>query len=123
LVSNLVVDLLATGKFNGSWTVYPYYDAYDGAANVKFVSAYKERFKEPPHYAAFGIYESIKVGADAIKRAGSTDGAKIRDALAATNYQGILGPIKFDDHNQAHTNLMLMRVRDGKLVVQELVQG
>ncbi|MEJ0070064.1 MAG: ABC transporter substrate-binding protein [Pseudomonadota bacterium] len=123
LVSNLVVDLLATGKFNNSWTVYPYYDAYDGAANAAFVTAYKARFKEPPHYVAFGIYESIKVAADALQRAGTADGAKLRDALAATDYKGILGPIKFDDHNQAHTNLMLMRVRDGKLSVQELIQG
>jgi branched-chain amino acid transport system substrate-binding protein len=123
LVSNLVVDLLASGKFNNSWTVYPYYDAYDGAANVAFVNAYKARFKEPPHYVAFGVYEAIKVAADALKRAGTTDGAKLRDAIAATDYKGMLGPIKFDDHNQAHTNLMLMRVRDGKLVVQELVQG
>ncbi|HYM31211.1 MAG TPA: ABC transporter substrate-binding protein [Candidatus Cybelea sp.] len=121
LVSGLVADLLATGKFNGSWTVYPYYDGYDGAKNVAFVDAFKAHFKQGPHYVAYSTYEAIKMAADAVKRAGSTDPAALQKALAATNYQGILGPIKFDDHNQAHNNLMFMQVQDGKLMVKELL--
>ena len=121
LVSGLVVDLLATGKFDGSWTVYPYYDGYDGAKNVAFVNAFKARFKQGPHYVAYSTYEAVKLVADAVKRAGGTDPAALQKALAASNFPGILGPIKFDDHNQAHNNLMLMQVVKGKLKVQELI--
>ena len=72
---------------------------------------------------AYGVYESIMVAADAIRRAGSTEPAAVREALTKTNFKGILGPIGFDDHNQSHTNLMLMTVDNGKLRVKELVSG
>jgi branched-chain amino acid transport system substrate-binding protein len=123
LVSPLVEDLLATGKFNSSWTVYPYYDKYSSPANNAFTKSFMEKYKQPPHYVAYGVYEAIMVSVDAIKRAGSTDPAAVRDALVKTNYKGILGDIKFDAHNQAHANLMYLVVENGKLVVKELVAG
>ncbi|WP_438434690.1 ABC transporter substrate-binding protein [Gorillibacterium sp. sgz500922] len=50
-----------------------------------FVSAYKKDYKDqtPDALAALG-YDSVKLLADAIKRADSTDPAKLKDALAAT---------------------------------------
>ncbi|MGO4394228.1 ABC transporter substrate-binding protein [Variovorax sp. M-6] len=121
LVAPLVKDLLATGKFNGSWTVYPYYDQFSSPANDAFAKPFAEKNKQGPHYVAYGIYESILVAADAMRRAGSTDPAAVREALVKTNYKGILGPITFDDHNQSHNNLMFMTVEQGKLGVKDLV--
>ncbi|MGJ7565877.1 ABC transporter substrate-binding protein [Variovorax sp. GB1R11] len=123
LVATLVKDLLATGKFNGSWTVYPYYDQLASPANDAFAKPFVEKNKQAPHYVAYGIYESILVAADAIQRAGSTESGAVREALTKTNYKGILGPIAFDDHNQAHNNLMFMTVEQGKLSVKDLVSG
>lgn len=123
LVAPLVKDLLATGKFNGSWTVYPYYDQFSSPANDAFAKPFAEKNKQGPHYVAYGIYESILVAADAMRRAGSTDPAAVREALVKTNYKGILGPITFDDHNQSHNNLMFMTVEQGKLGVKELVSS
>ena len=123
LVAPLVTDMLATGKFNGSWTVYPYYDQFRSAENDAFTKPFAEKNKQGPHYVAYGIYESILVAADAIRRAGTTEPAAVREALVKTNFKGILGPIVFDDHNQSHTNLMLMTVDSGKLRVKELVSG
>ncbi len=41
-------------------------------------------------------YDGVRLMADAIKRAGSTDPAKIRDALAATKgFPGITGTISY----------------------------
>lgn len=50
-----------------------------------FVSAYKKDYKDqtPDALAALG-YDSVKLLVDAIKRADSTDPAKLKDALAAT---------------------------------------
>jgi branched-chain amino acid transport system substrate-binding protein len=61
------------------------------------------------------------VVANAVGRAGSTDGEALRAAIAKTDYQGILGPIVFDDHDQAHNNMMYLRVENGKLEVKELI--
>ncbi len=50
----------------------------------KFVTAFRAKFGETPDAMAALGYDSALVLADAIKRAGVTDGPKIRDALAAT---------------------------------------
>jgi branched-chain amino acid transport system substrate-binding protein len=43
------------------------------------------------------------VAVDALKRAGTvSDGKTVRDALAKTDYQGVIGRIQFDDGGQAH---------------------
>jgi branched-chain amino acid transport system substrate-binding protein len=44
-------------------------------------------------------YAITKVLLDAISRAGSSDPAKINEALRTTNLDTVLGPIKFDDKN------------------------
>jgi branched-chain amino acid transport system substrate-binding protein len=123
LVSPLVTELLASGKFNGSWTVYPYYDQYRSPENDAFTKPFADKYKQGPHYVAYGTYEGILIIADAIRRAGSTDANAIRDALVKTQYKGILGTITFDANNQSHNNLMLMTVENGKLGVKELVAG
>jgi branched-chain amino acid transport system substrate-binding protein len=121
LMAAAAKDLIAAGKFDGSWTVYPYYDQQNSPENNAFVAAFTEKAKQGPHYVAYGIYESILVAADAITRAGSTESNAVRDALAKTDYRGILGPIKFDANNQAHNNMMYLVVEKGKLTVKELV--
>ena len=123
LVSGLVVDLLASGKFNGSWTVYPYYEAWSSPENDAFTKPFAERFKQGPHYVAYGVYEAIQIAADAIRRAGSAEPSAVREALVKTNYKGILGQVRFDPNQQSHNNLMYLQVEGGKLVMKELVAG
>jgi branched-chain amino acid transport system substrate-binding protein len=53
---------------------------------------------------------------DAIKRAGSTDGAKIRDALAATkNFPGAAGSITIDPDRNAKKPIVVVGIEKGKL--------
>ena len=61
----------------------------------EFVEAYKKRYggKVPDAMAALG-YDSASLLFDAIKRAGGTDGQKLRDALAATkDFEAATGKI------------------------------
>lgn len=118
LVSGLVKDLLASGKFNGSWTIYPYYAGYQGKANVAFVEAYKKKFGEEPHYAGFEMYDGIKALAQALKQAGKASPEAIRDALAKGTFTSVLGEIRFDDHHQAHNGVLLLKVKNGVLEVE-----
>ena len=63
----------------------------------KFYTDYKAAYGTDPEnaFAALG-YDTVGLIADAIKRAGSEDPAKIRDALAATKgYPGITGSITY----------------------------
>ncbi len=66
-------------------------------AIAKFYTDYKAAYGTEPEnaFAALG-YDTLGLIADAIKRAGSEDPAKIREALAATKgYPGITGSITF----------------------------
>jgi branched-chain amino acid transport system substrate-binding protein len=51
-------------------------------------------------------YAAFEIVADVLKRAQTLDKAKIRDAIAATNMNTMVGPIKYNDKNYAKTPLV-----------------
>jgi branched-chain amino acid transport system substrate-binding protein len=88
-----------------------------------FVAAYQKRFagKLPDAMAALG-YDSALVLADAIKRAGSTDGQKVRDALAATKgFEGATGKTDINAQRDATKAAVILQVKDGKFKYLETV--
>ena len=81
-----------------------------------FVENYKKRFngKTPDALAACG-YDSALVLADAIKRAGSTEGQKIRDALASTkDIEAVTGTITINEKRDATKSAVILQIKDGK---------
>jgi branched-chain amino acid transport system substrate-binding protein len=81
-----------------------------------FVSAYKKRYngKVPDAMAILG-YDALKVLCDAIKRAGTTDGDKVRDALAKTKeFPGACGPITIDENRNAKKNIVILKIDGGQ---------
>ena len=84
---------------------------------------YKKRFngKTPDALAACG-YDSAFVLADAIKRAGSTEGAKVRDALAATkNLEAVTGKITINEKRDPVKAAVILTVEKGKYKYLETV--
>ena len=67
-------------------------------AMERFQADFRQRFgNEPLPYAPYA-YDAVRVMADAMVRAGSSDPARYLPALAATSgYAGVTGPIAFDD--------------------------
>jgi branched-chain amino acid transport system substrate-binding protein len=95
-----------------------HYSPDDPSPRVRdFVAAYKKRYGagfSPDSNASLG-YDSALVLADAIKRAGSTDRAKVRDALAATkNFPAVTGTITINEKRDASKNAVIVQVRDGR---------
>jgi branched-chain amino acid transport system substrate-binding protein len=89
----------------------------------KFVAAYKARYngKVPDAMAALG-YDTVLVLADAIKRAGTTDGPALRDALAATsNFPGATGLTTLDANRDASKPAVIITVKDGQFAYVESV--
>jgi branched-chain amino acid transport system substrate-binding protein len=88
----------------------------------KFVASYKARFGEIPDSLGANAYDTALIVVDAIKRAGSTDPAKLRDALAQTkNFPGIAGPITLDENRNAIKPAVILKVNNGKLDFVERV--
>jgi branched-chain amino acid transport system substrate-binding protein len=84
-----IYETVAKGLINGITFV----DAYDpDKPEVKaFEAAYKKATgKDPQNLHGYG-YDGIMLIADAIRRAGSTDKEKIREAMQKTNYAGVMG--------------------------------
>jgi branched-chain amino acid transport system substrate-binding protein len=93
----------------------------DTPRNKAFVAAFraKRSGEDPDQYAQAG-YDSIHLHAEAIKRAGSTDPAKIREALTKSDYVSVAGsPIRFDERQQAVPKLYVAVIKDGKRVIVE----
>lgn len=101
-----------------------HYSAEDSSPVVQeFVKKYRAKFKgeTPDAMAALG-YDSALVLADAIKRAGTTDGPKVRDALAATkDFVGITGKTTLDAARNATKGAVIMTIKDGKFKYVETI--
>ncbi len=80
-------------------------------AVVKFVGDYKAKYGEVPDAMAALGYDAAYIVSDAISRAGSTDKAKIRDALATTkNYPGVTGVISIDKDRNAVKSAVVLKI-------------
>ncbi len=83
-----------------------------------FVAAYRAHYGLMPTQRAFFVYEATYLVVDAIRRAGSDTPAAIEAALKTTTMPSRLGGTYApDDHNHAHTPLLIVGMRDGKPAV------
>ncbi len=62
-----------------------------------FDKKYKAKFNTDIQIYAPFTYDATRLMVEAMKRAGSADPAKYLPELAKTDYQGVTGPIKFDE--------------------------
>jgi ABC-type branched-subunit amino acid transport system substrate-binding protein len=66
-----------------------------GPSGDDFVKAYKAKYNEMPSYHSAGGYVSGLLLQDAIVKAGSTDTAKVKQALDSMNLMSFYGHVKF----------------------------
>jgi hypothetical protein len=64
----------------------------------------------------------MKVLAEAIKRGGGTESAKLRDAIAQTqNFSGVTGSITIDKDRNAVKPAVVLKLQDGKFVYETTI--
>jgi branched-chain amino acid transport system substrate-binding protein len=90
--------------------------------NQNYLKKYTERFGQTPDALATLAYDAALILIDSIQRAGSTDGAAIRDAMAATNLQVVSGQITFDENRNPIKSAAIIKVEGGKFVFEKTVQ-
>ncbi|HEY2962663.1 MAG TPA: ABC transporter substrate-binding protein [Pyrinomonadaceae bacterium] len=89
-----------------------------------FVQQYKQRYGNlvPDAHAALA-YDATRLLFDAIKRAGTTDSQKLRDALAqTTNFEGVTGIITIDADRNAIKPAVVLKLQDATFIYQETIQ-
>jgi branched-chain amino acid transport system substrate-binding protein len=86
------------------------------AAYEKFTVVFKQRTGYAPEGVAAAVYSSIALMADAIKRAGSAEPDKVREALAQTKNYEMLDKslIGFTPEHEAIMSIPVNQIRDGK---------
>jgi branched-chain amino acid transport system substrate-binding protein len=92
-------------------------------AITAFLEKFKQRFNQetPDAMAALG-YDSALVLIDAIKRAGTTESAKLREAIATTKgYTGVTGTTTLDAQRNANKAAVVVAVKGGKFTFVEAV--
>ena len=122
----LLVQVAGKGSENVYFTTHSLMDATLGTDAVKkFIAAYQAEFKIAPENAFAGLgYDTVKLLADAIKRAGSADPKAIRTALQATkDLPGVTGSISYNEGSRIpQKGVAVILVKDGKFTLaQELV--
>ena len=78
-----------------------------------FDAAYKAAYNTDPPPDSAGPYNGALVMAKAIDLGGGTTAADIQAGMAKVDITLGWGPVKFDDHDQAHPNVVLEQVVGG----------
>ncbi len=87
-----------------------------------FIADFKRDFGDAPDALAALAYDGALVLFDAIRRANSTDGERIRDALAVTKeFPGITGSITLNKERNAVKPAVMLELKDGKYVYRTTI--
>jgi branched-chain amino acid transport system substrate-binding protein len=93
-----------------------------GAASRSFVAAYRARFGALPNGLAALTYDSVRLVADAVRRAGTTDRGAVRSALAATRgFPGATGVTTINSLRDAEKDAAIITIRGGRLAFVETI--
>jgi len=79
-----------------------------------FIEQYEKMFKHKTDMVAASGHTAVKVAAAAIKRAGNTNRASVRDAIAKTNLVASTGTISFNSLGEVIKDVQVQIVKDGQ---------
>jgi branched-chain amino acid transport system substrate-binding protein len=81
----------------------------------EFVDRYRQKYSQTPDAMAALGYDTVRILADALTRAGTTEGPKLRDAIAATSgFAGVTGKISMDEQRNARKDAVVLKIEGGK---------
>ena len=95
----------------------------DSPQNKIFAEKIRAKHNSEPYLQSWAGYDCIRVLAQAITEAGSTEGPKIKDAIKKMTFTNVMGKtVTFDDHNQAGHWVALNKVQNRKVALADLVE-
>ena len=103
---------------NGLYTNVSFFTEDPNPAVQSYVKEFEARYKVKPNFHAALAFDAINLLAHAIEKAGTTDRAAIRDALAGTkDFAALTGAITFTPVGDAVKQYTRVWIKDGKFVV------
>ncbi|MFP4393826.1 MAG: ABC transporter substrate-binding protein [Anaerolineales bacterium] len=93
-----------------------HYSPYDPRPIVQdFVSAFQEEYDMDPDFTAVLAYDATNVLLQAIEDAGVNDPAVVKDTLAAIEFEGIAGDIRFDEYGDPIKKAAISHITGGQI--------
>jgi branched-chain amino acid transport system substrate-binding protein len=83
---------------------------------AKFAATYKAKFGFDPDYHAAAGAAAVEAFAVAITKAGSLDPAKVRDAIAASDFDSLFAHVKYGPTGQIDIPQIVIQVQNGEVV-------
>ncbi len=119
LSSSMVNEILigAHGDASvGLWSAQSYFWTMPGDVNAAFVKAFEERYKRKPTYIDADAYLSFQLVHQAILKAGTTDVAAVRGALAGLKASTIVGDVEMRaaDHQLLRPLIVVQATKAGE---------
>ncbi|MDO5695995.1 MAG: ABC transporter substrate-binding protein [Eubacteriales bacterium] len=101
-----------------------HYSQADKAEKVQnFVKAYKDKYNEDPTaFSALG-YDAAYLLKEAMEKAGTTDKAKVVEALKGIDFDGVTGRLKFDDNNNPIKDITIIKIENGDYIFDSVVNN
>ncbi|MGO9173466.1 MAG: ABC transporter substrate-binding protein [Rhodomicrobium sp.] len=107
---------IAGDAADGTLVGSPWFIGKADPANQAFVAAFKAKYGTDPDQFAAQAYDTLKLAAKAITAAGAPDPEKIKDALATTSHEGVMGKLSFNaERSPADTSgVVVLEMQGGK---------
>jgi len=116
------VKLAGDGAAEGAMASMPGLPKDQMPGGAKFLEKFKAKYNADVELFAPMGYDAVYVFVDAMKRANSTDPAKFLPEISKTNYNGVIGPIAFDDKGDLKNGpITIYVVKGGKWDTMEVV--
>lgn len=88
----------------------------------EFIKKFKAKYNKEPDAMSFLAYDAGMILFDAIKKANSTEGEKIKNELAKTkDFPGVTGIITINEQRNAVKPAVVLEIKDGKFVYKETI--
>ena len=90
-------------------------DITDASARMsRFRRVYTERFARQPDFAAYLSAEAVQILAASLRAARTRE--EVREAVLDRVHEGVQGQVRIDRNGDAHREVYVMTVRDGRVV-------
>ncbi|MSU65597.1 MAG: ABC transporter substrate-binding protein [Opitutus sp.] len=110
-------EFLSTGgkAVEGCYLVTHFSIENNSPTVASFNSRFQKRWGTPASALSACGYDAAMLLVNALKRAGTTDGPKLRDALAVTrDFPGVTGTITFDAQRNPTKSAVVLNVKNGR---------
>lgn len=118
------IEQFAGASIDGSYQSAPWHPEVPYPPSRELQRLYRRHFSAPiTNLSAPLAYDAVNLLAEAIRRAGSTDRAKVRDALAGlAGFEGATGTFTFDDNGDPkNKKVIIIRFEDGNRTFHEAI--